>query len=75
MAGEAQVPSTSSTQSPAAIVFNNMLYCFHYGASGSGQLRYNLFDGTSWLGDQLVTTSPLSAGPGAVLYALPASAA
>lgn len=73
--GEVQVPSTSSTQTPAAIVFNDMIYCFHYGAAGSGQLLYNQFDGTNWLGDQLVTTSPLSAGPGVVLYAFPASAA
>lgn len=67
-AGQAQVPSTNTSLTPSAIVFNNLLYCFHQGNTNNGQLWYNTFNGTSWQGDKRITASTLISGVSACLF-------
>jgi hypothetical protein len=66
--GEAQVPSTNTSLTPSAIVFNNLIYCFHQGNTSNGQLWYNTFNGTSWQGDKRITASTLVSGASACLF-------
>lgn len=60
-----QVPSTVIVDSPAAVVFNTELYCFHQG--GSNELKYNKKrTDESWVGDTQILTIQLTDGPSAV---------
>jgi hypothetical protein len=51
---------------PAAAVFNNLLYVFHQGFGDNGQLWYNTWNGSKWVGDQQVANVGMSAGPAAI---------
>lgn len=66
--GQAQVPVTNTSLTPSAIVFNNLIYCFHQGNTNNGQLWYNIFNGTSWQGDKQITASTLVSGVSACLF-------
>jgi len=72
-AGEAQVPLTNTSKTPAAITFGDKVYCFHEGNTSNGQLWYNVFDGANWAGDKQIAASPLSAGPGIAQFQVPVS--
>jgi hypothetical protein len=66
--GEAQVPATNTSLTPSAIVFNNLIYCFHQGNTSNGQLWYNIFNGKSWQGDKRITASTLVSGVSACIF-------
>jgi hypothetical protein len=69
--GNQQVPGTQMSDSPAAVVFNNKLYCFYQGTGNNAQqLRYNVLqsDGHTWAGDQQVPSIQISNGPAAVVF-------
>eukprot|EP00250_Pteridium_aquilinum_P020460 c24821_g2_i2 orf=246-2837(+) len=65
------VSSTTITEGPSAVVFNEKLYCFHQGNDSDSRKRwlwYNVFDGSSWEGDQEVPNTRITGGPSAVVY-------
>ena len=56
------------SESPSAVVFNGMLYCFHHGANENGQLWYvRSNDGVNWSSDNSVVTASLSYSPSAAV--------
>jgi hypothetical protein len=65
------------SESPAAVVFDGKLYCFHEGVHEDfgmdPYLWYNVFDGNAWQGDTQVPGSiVLYSSPCAVSTDLPA---
>ena len=52
---------------PAAIWFNEKII-FHQGYGNNGQLWWNLFDDTEWVGNVQLENVGISAGPSAVDY-------
>jgi hypothetical protein len=62
-----------SPTSPAAVVFNNKLYCFFQAASGwynnnSNELWGAVFDGTNWQGIEMTSSTLLSGSPSAAVF-------
>lgn len=66
--GDQPVPDTGLSESPSAVVFNDLLYCFHKGGGQDARLWCNVFDGTTWAGDTVVAGTCLSESPSAVVF-------
>lgn len=53
--------------SPSAIVYEDKIYVFYHGQGQDGTLRYNVWNGSSWEGEQRVPCG-ISESPSAVVY-------
>jgi len=62
------VPFTSISEGPAAVIFNNKLYCLHRGAAPALGLWYNVFDGARWVDDVQVPNTMMEGSPSAVVF-------
>jgi hypothetical protein len=51
-----------------AVAFGDSIAVFHQGHGDNGQLWWNLFDGTEWVGDVQLENVGISAGPGTAEY-------
>jgi hypothetical protein len=57
------------SESPSAVVYNGLLYVFHQGFGGNGQLWYTYSaDGADWDPDTLISGRFISGSPSAVVY-------
>lgn len=66
--GDEHVPNTGMSDSPAAVKFNDQVYCFHQGHSNNGQLWFNIYDGTQWLGDTNVSGISVFGSPAVAVF-------
>jgi len=74
--GQSTVPNTGTSESPSGVVVTvrgvQQIYLFHQGSGANGQLWLNVFDGSTWHGDQQQTyiTEPIASNSGpAVTFA------
>jgi hypothetical protein len=57
------------SESPSAVVYNGLLYVFHQGFGGNGQLWYSVLDGANWGEDTQIQPLGMSGSPAAVAWA------
>ena len=62
------VQDLGMSESPSAVVYNNLLYVFHQGQSENGQLWYTYYDGANWSLDTPIQGVGMSGSPSAVLW-------
>ena len=62
------VQDLGMSESPSAVVYNNLLYVFHQGQSDNGQLWYTYYDGANWSLDTPTPGVNMSSSPSAVLW-------
>eukprot|EP01132_Coremiostelium_polycephalum_P002444 gene2444-3018_t len=62
------VPNTGISNMPGSVLFDSKIFVFHQGNFNHGDIWYNRFDGTNWLGDQLLCTGCISKSPAAVRF-------
>jgi hypothetical protein len=62
------VQDLGMSESPSAVVYNNLLYVFHQGYGDNGQLWYTYYDGATWSADTPIPGVGMSGSPSAVLW-------
>ena len=65
--GDIQIANIYVSNSPAAVVYNGLLYVFQQ-EEGDGRLWYSVFDGSNWAPDTLVPNIGMSGSPSAVAW-------